>query len=281
MKLIAFLLAILLMLTPTAAAAPPGEANVPIIMYHSLYERPTNEWNIFPAAFEEDLRYLRENGYTTVFISDLIDFVREGAPLPPRPIVLTFDDGYYNNFSQGMPMLEAYDARIVLSVIGSSTDHWSEHQDETDERYGHLTWPQIAEMVASGRVELANHTQDLHKTKDGRKGCKMKTGEDFAAYSALLSADIGTLQNTIEQVTGARPQCFTYPFGAHCSKADEVLRELGFLVTLSCASGMNTLRAGDESTLWKLHRNNRTPDQSVEAILAKLLKGNGQLTVDS
>ena len=128
----------ILLLAPVFARAGdtqmPQEAQVPIIMYHSLLAKNTNEWNIFPEAFEKDLRYLSENGYTAVFISDLIDYVNEGKPLPEKPIVLTFDDGYYNNYSQGMPLLEQYDMKMVLSVIGSSSDHWTRHPDETDER---------------------------------------------------------------------------------------------------------------------------------------------------
>lgn len=273
MKLLLTILLLLALLAMPAGAAHPGEApalgeaKVPIIMYHSLFEKRTNEWNIFPGAFEQDLRYLHEQGYTTVLIADLIAFVQEGAPLPSKPIVLTFDDGYYNNYSHGLPLLERYDARIVLSVIGSSTEHWTQHSGETSERYGHLTWPQIEQMHASGRVEFANHTWALHKSEGGRKGCRAKDGEDMDEYRALITADLGGLQERLAEITGVPPRCFTYPFGAHCPKADDALRELGFLVTLSCASGVNTLRVGDEATLWKLRRNNRTPDTSVREIL--------------
>jgi len=125
-------------------------------------------------------------------------------------------------------------------------------------------------MVAAGRVELANHTQDLHKTENGRKGCKMKQGEDFTAYENMLISDLETLQSRIEEMGAPRPVCFTYPFGSHCSSADEVLLKMGFKATLSCASGMNHLRVGEPDCLWKLRRNNRTPGTSVEEILAKL-----------
>ena len=264
------IIALLIFMPVDSRAGQEREAQVPIIMYHSLLAKNTNEWNIHPEAFERDLRYLSENGYTAVFISDLIAFVHEGRPLPEKPVVLTFDDGYYNNYSQGTPLLEKYDMKIVLSVIGASSDHWTKHAGETDERYGHLTWNHIAQMVATGRVELANHTQNLHKNENGRKGCRMKAGEDFGAYERLIIDDLGTLQASIERVCGVRPECFTYPFGSHCASADEVLARMGFKATLSCASGMNHLRVGDYGCLWKLKRSNRTPGTSVEEILANL-----------
>jgi len=276
MKRILILLAMLMLMrimpvySKGSGAQTPKEAHVPIIMYHSLMAKKTNDWNIFPDEFERDMKYLSENGYETVFISDLIRFVYEGAPLPDKPVVLTFDDGYYNNYTNVMPLLEKYDKKMVLSVIGSSSDHWTKHPEEKDERYGHLTWPQISEMVATERVELANHTQNLHKKEGGRKGCRRKDGEDYGAYEKMLMKDLEALQTRIEEVSGKRPQCFTYPFGSYCTTTDEVLRKMGFKVTLSCASGVNILLVGDKDALWKMKRNNRTPERSVEKILTEL-----------
>ncbi|MCL2579798.1 MAG: polysaccharide deacetylase family protein [Oscillospiraceae bacterium] len=268
-------LTLILVFTPVFSGAetarPDAESvSVPIIMYHSLLPQKTNEWNISPDAFAHDLRYLSENGYTTVFLSDLIAYVCQGVPLPEKPIVLTFDDGYYNNYSRGLPLLEEYNMKMVLAVIGTSSDHWTEHADEIDERYGHLTWPQIAEMSASGLVELANHTHNLHKNENGRKGCRKKEGEDPTAFAQMLTEDIEALQSRIEAASGERPLSFVYPFGAKCSHAEEVLRGMGFKVTLSCASGLNYLRVGDEDALFDMKRNNRTPDTTLAQILKKI-----------
>lgn len=270
----AILVAILLTITITpvkaSAKTTPGEVDVPIIMYHSLLDRTTNEWNISPSAFEDDLSYLSENGYTAVHISDIIAYAYYGAPLPPKPIVLSFDDGYYNNYSQGMPLLEKYDKKITLAIIGSNTDHWTKHPDETDERYGHLTWPQISEMTATGRVELANHTNSLHKNEGGRKGCRIIEGENPEDYRRIISDDLEVLQTRIEEMGIPRPECFVYPFGAYCNQADEVLASMGFKATLSCEEGMNHLSVGDTSSLWRLKRSNRTPENSIQEILAGL-----------
>lgn len=259
-------------MTICARASENGTAQVPIIMYHSLLDKKTHQWNISPNAFEKDLKYLSENAYQAVFMSDLIAYVYEGAPLPENPIVLTFDDGYYNNYSYGLPLLEKYDMKMVLSVIGSNTDHWTEHEGETDERYGHLTWPQIAEMVGTGRIELANHTQNLHNNTTGRDGCCRKKGEDLQEYERLLTEDAETLQNKLEQISGKRPECFTYPFGSKSKESVDILKKLGFKATLSCASGVNNLRVGDPECLISLKRNNRTSTQPVEDILKKIEK---------
>lgn len=254
-----------------SASEPEYEpVRVPIIMYHSLLDKKTNQWNISPSAFEGDLKYLSDNGYQAVFISELITYVYEGVPLPEKPVVLTFDDGYYNNYSSGMPLLKKHGSKIVLSVIGSNTDHWTEHDDETSERYGHLTWPQIEEMAESGYVELANHTQNLHKNSNGRNGCCRKKSENLEEYERLMTEDLEILQDKLEEVSGIRPECFTYPFGSKCEESVDILKKLGFKATLSCASGINRLSVGNPECLVYMKRNNRTPEQSVEFILKKI-----------
>jgi len=253
-----------------ASAQEPETVQVPIIMYHSLLDKKTNQWNISPDAFEKDLQYLSENGYHTVFISDLINYVYEGKTLPDKAIVLTFDDGYYNNYVSGMPLLEKYDMKMMLSVIGANTDLWTDHADEHDKRYGHLTWPQISEMMESGRVELANHTQKLHKNDNGRDGCCRKKSEDLSAYEKLLTEDVEALQARIQAICDVRPECFTYPFGSKCSEAADIINKLGFKATLSSTSGINRLCVDDPDCLLYMKRNNRTPKTSVEAILCEL-----------
>ena len=78
--------------------ATEKEIFVPSVMYHSLLKDPdrAGDYVVSPAVFEEDMRYLAEKGYETVFASDLIDFVEKGVPLPEKPVLVTFDDGYLN-----------------------------------------------------------------------------------------------------------------------------------------------------------------------------------------
>ena len=258
-------LILMICLALPVSAQEPKTASVPIIMYHSL-RNGGGDTSISPDAFEADLKYLAEAGYETVFISDLVSFVVDGVPLPEKAIVLTFDDGYYNNYSVGLPLAEKYDAKIVVSVIGKDTEIWSE-ADYVDEGGGHLTWTQICEMADSGRVEICNHTWDLHKICDGRKGCSIAKGEEPECYRGILSEDVSQLQQALQENCGLTPTVFTYPFGAYCCQTTEILKEMGFSATVLCFDGMDTLTQGDASCLYELHRYNRTPDRSVKAIL--------------
>jgi len=242
---------------------------VPIIMYHSLAGAGGSGTSIDGVQFEADLQYLQEHGYEAVTLSQLVDFVHHGDPLPEQPVVLTFDDGYWNNYSIGLPLAREYNMPFVLSVIGQDTEIWSVQWAE-NLRHGHVTWEQIREMADSGLVEIANHTWDLHKNEHGRKGAQIRSGESLEEYGSVLREDLGRLQEALYERTGIRPIGFVYPFGATCPEGTEVLREMGFLTTLSCYDGVNTLERGNPDCLYDLGRYNRSPDRSVEGIFRDL-----------
>ena len=141
---------------------------VPILMYHGVLEDSSRQgrYVISPQLLESDLAVLRDRGYTTVLLRDLIDYVDGHAPLPERPIVLTFDDGYYNNYLYAYPLLRRYGMRAVISPVVS----WSEKfslQDSDHAVWSHLTWDELREMADSGTVELASHTYDMHYCRAG------------------------------------------------------------------------------------------------------------------
>ena len=99
------------------ASEPDGVA-LPVIMYHSVLKDGARigKYVVSPDSFEHDLAFLKDNGYETVSISDLTDFVYEGKKLPEKPVMITFDDGYYNNLVYAAPLLEKYNMKAVISV---------------------------------------------------------------------------------------------------------------------------------------------------------------------
>jgi len=246
----------------------PERAEVPIIMYHSLAGMGKST-SISGEAFEADLRYLQDAGYQAVTLRNLADFVHHGVPLPERPVVLTFDDGYYNNYSIGFPLAVRYEMPIVISVIGKDTEIWSGIASK-DFKDGHVTWAEIRDMAESGFVEIANHTWDLHKHAGGRKGAAMRPGEDVEQYRAVLWEDLGRLQEALVEQSGVRPVGFVFPFGRLSPEATEILREMVFLASLSCRDGVNVLTRGAPLCLFELKRFERTPERSVREILEGL-----------
>lgn len=238
---------------PIFFAKENESATVVILMYHSLLKDPARhgKYVVSPDLFESDLKYLKEHGYSFVGMQELIDFVYSGAPLPKKSIVITFDDGYYNNYLYAYPLLEKYDAKMVISVIGKYTDLYD--GERPNAYYSHVTWDMINEMLASGRVEIGNHTYSMH-TNGERRGSKKIKGETDEHYSKILTEDIGKLQAEMFEHTGTYPSVYTYPFGAISNASFGIIADMGFLASLSCAEKPSTVTRGKPESLRCLGR---------------------------
>lgn len=258
---------------PTAAETSEndGRIPIPILMYHSVCESggKQSKFVVSAAAIEEDLKYISDNGYTTISSDELIAYVNDGTELPQKPIMLTFDDGYYNNYCYVYPLLKKYNAKAVISIIGKYTDLYSEGEKENP-LYSHITWDEAREMISSGLVEIQNHSYNSHTTDKGRNGTKKKSGESAEAYSSYFHNDIGKLQEEINANLGYYPQLFAYPFGSISNASYDILKEMGFKVTLSCEEKVNYPECGNAESLYMLGRYLRTDKRSAAKILSKI-----------
>ncbi len=260
--------------SPVPESLSAEQADVPILMYHKITRHGPSlgQLAITPNQFEEDLLFIEQEGYHTVTMTELIDFVHNGAPLPEKPIVLTFDDGDHSVYRYVYPLLKEYDMKAVVSVIGGITDAYT-NEGRTDITYPHMIWPQIREMSDSGLVEIQNHSYDLHGRKNGAQGILRRPGEAPDAYCRRLTEDVTHTQTRILEMTGRPANTFTYPFGAFDKEAAGILREDGFQATLICCKGVNRLTRGDPDCLFGLRRNIRPHNQSTSKVFSAFNPG--------
>lgn len=246
------------------------DISVPIIMYHSISEEPDDgeDYLISKAAFEEDMNYLIENGYESVFISDLVSYVEDGVQLPEKPVVITFDDGFLNNMSYAYPFMEERGMKGVISVVGKYVEKAVE-EDEHNPGYSNLTWDEITELSQSGTFEIGNHTYDMH-TLGERRGCKIKYGETFEEYRNALYDDVYKLQEMIRENCGITPEVFAYPYGFISDESVYILHEMGFKALLSCYEEPNYINR-NPACLTILNRYNRSGKYSTEEFMEKAL----------
>lgn len=246
--------------------------SLPIIMYHSILKdtNRSNKYTITPSTLESDLEYIYNHGYTTITMSDLISYVYNDTPLPKNPIIITFDDGYYNNLGYAVPLLEKYNMKAVVSIVGKYTDTYTT-SDEANLNYSYLRWKDVKQLMDSGVIEFQNHTYNLHSNTSGRIGCSKKSFESLETYEQLLSNDIQKLQQEFEQNVGYTPTTFTYPFGSISKASFPIIKKLGFKASLSCASGINYITKNPDC-LYCLKRNNRPSGITSETFFDKILK---------
>jgi peptidoglycan/xylan/chitin deacetylase (PgdA/CDA1 family) len=125
--------------------AQAGPIHVPILLYHHVAVHQ-GRWYVSPQKLEDELRYLSENGYHTISMAAYLDAAAHGAALPEKSVVLTFDDGYRDNYDTAFPLLKKYGMTgtffIVTGLVGYPA---------------YMTWDQIAEMHRAG-MEIGAHT---------------------------------------------------------------------------------------------------------------------------
>jgi len=133
---------------PTPWPTPDGQTRtvrVPILMYHYINTPPPNadairrDLSVPPERFREHLAYLKSQGYQTITLHDLVYALTRGTPLPPKPIILTFDDGYEDNYTNAFPILQEFGYIGTFFIITNNPDTG---------RPGYMSWDQLREMYA-------------------------------------------------------------------------------------------------------------------------------------
>lgn len=235
----------------------PEEYDLPIIMYHSVLQKGGTAYTISADMLESDFKYIKEKGYNTVTVNEVIAFTEGKGTLPEKPIMLTFDDGYYNNFVYVIPLLEKYDFKCVTAIVGSFSNSKDNREGKKQSlSYSHMNKYQIKEAVKSGRVEIQHHSYSLHSYGKARKGMRINKGESYEDYKEMLVKDTLKLNEWLFENCEVTPTAYFYPFGAWCKEGYEILKELGFKATLGVEAGLNRIKVGIE--LKNLYRYNRT-----------------------
>ena len=249
----------------------PTEIQLSIVMYHTILNSRRGTFIISEQQLEEDLQSYAEAGYETVFPSEIINFVKGRGVLPNKPLLITFDDGFYNNLYYAAPLFKKYNAKGLVNIIGVHSEYASVSGDNSKANYSHLTWKQINELIDTGLFEIGNHTYDLHN-QCPRYGVGQKSGESKTAYRRAIEKDVMKLQDLLQRECGITPLVFAYPFGKFSPTAQETLIDNGFEMLLTCTEKNNRLIQGDISCLYALNRFNRDSKYSSKQFVEKIAK---------
>lgn len=254
---------------PTSAQVE--EIKLPIIMYHGILKDTSRsgKYVVTPNTLKQDLEYISSKGYTTITMKNLIGYAYDDEPLPQKPIIITFDDGDYNNYGYAVPILKELNMKAVFSIVGEYTDRYSK-TGETNLNYSYMRWEDIKNAMEEGIIEFQNHSYALHSNTKGRNGSMKKIGESLEEYQKMLTSDLMKLQNEFKENTNYVPNTYTYPFGAISKESINIIKEIGFKASLSCSSGVNIITK-DKNCLYLLKRNNRASGISREKFFEKLL----------
>ncbi len=229
------------------------------ICWHDLEESDPDQTylGVTSRRLVEQLTWLKANGYIAVTIDQILAARDGGAKLPPRAILLTFDDGYRSFYTQAFPVLKAMNLPCVLAVVTGwlhpPAGSMVTYGDVPTSRAHFLGWEELREIAASGLVEIAAHTDDLHQgrpanpqgnlqpavsTRVWRDGRGYETDRE---YLERLRRDLRAISDTLRKQIGRRPRIMVWPYGAYTGSALRVAQEIGMPVSMTLEDGFGSV----------------------------------------
>jgi biofilm PGA synthesis lipoprotein PgaB len=259
--LIRILLATLLALA--AALATAADARFMALSYHEVLtdNEPATPTSVRASDLARQFAWLQANGYHPVSVDQILTARAGGPPLPPKAILLTFDDGFKDVYTRAFPLLKLFNYPAVIALVGQWMDvpygQMVDYDGEPVPRSKFLTWAQVREMQDSGLVEVASHSFGLHRgilanpqgnTQPAATTRLYANGhyEDDAAYLARLRFE---LRDSISKHTGKAPRIIVWPYGRSNLAAQEVAAQLGMPIGLTLIDGFND--AATPTAVWK------------------------------
>ncbi len=237
-----------------------------VIAYHDIRDDVVGDYDpdqyaLSTANLIDQFTWLRDNGFHPVSIDQIIAAQEENQHLPANAVLLTFDDGLASVYTRVYPLLKLFGYPAVVSIVTNwiETDDVVEYAGHELRRDGFLTREQILEMQASGLVEIASHSHDLHNGILGNPQGNLQpaaitrafdgaTYESDADYRRRIDTDLAHSVATIMDISGRKPRVITWPYGAHNELVESVAADHGLRISLTLGptsgSSERTVRLG-------------------------------------
>lgn len=202
-----------------------NDSLVPVLMYHSIDYEKGNELRVPKEKFKEQMKYLKDNGYTTLTFDELYSFLVNNKPIPEKSVVITFDDGYEDNYSNAYPILKEFGFNATIFIITNAIDN----------EKAFLTSAQLKEMEQNG-IDIESHTlahDELNKLPYDKQVETLKGAREF-----------------IEKKLDKKVKYIAYPFGKWNNDTIKALKETGYTMAFTTVGGWSNKSQG----IYTLHR---------------------------
>ena len=190
---------------------------IPTLMYHHVQDMEVAKGKnqasltVDTNTFRQQMKYLKDRGYRSAYMSDVLNFFDHGSPISPKSVLITFDDGYDDFASNAVPILREFGFVSTLFVPTGLMDN-----------PGYLSWKVVKDLATSGDVVFANHTWS-HR--------------NVGANRADVEREITTADLQLEERGLNSPKLFAYPYGLESTWGKEILGGLGYKLAFSTRPG--------------------------------------------
>ena len=213
---------------PTETGFEPIKG-IPVLMYHKVSPDTRTGGlglRVPPEDFDWEMQYLKKNNYHTVSLGNVLDYFQSGKALPQKPIVITFDDGYKDNYQYAYPILKKYDYTatvfVVTSIIGKTNEFDVKKHLQPENKM--MDWSEI-KSLATGGITIGSHTlTHPHLTQISQTEARQEIMES---------------KNVLEKGLGKEVQFFCYPYGDNNDTVAKMVKEIGYRAAVTTQLGIN------------------------------------------
>jgi len=186
--------------------------SIPVLYYHSIDYEKGNELRIPKEKFREQMKYLKDTGYTTLTLNELYNFLAYNKPVPDKSVVITFDDGYKDNYENAFPILKEFGFRATVFMITSSINN--------DKNF--LTSSQLKQMDSYG-IDIESHTVNHNKLDGLTCDKQIQTLKDSKEF--------------LEKLLNKKIKYIAYPYGKWNENAIKALKTEGYSMSFTTVGG--------------------------------------------
>jgi peptidoglycan/xylan/chitin deacetylase (PgdA/CDA1 family) len=203
-------------------AAAGGKSSIPIFCYHRVTTNPSSEYDLTPAQLEANFKYFKTNGYQPITVAQFLEYQKQPALFPAKPIVLTFDDGTKSHYTAALPLLKKYGFKATFYIFPNATrgnkSRW-------------LSWEEIGEISQAG-MDIGSHALS-HPYLTAR--AKLDEGQ----YQAWLEKEVRQSKQTLEEHLKIQVKTLAYPFGLYDRQVELTAIKAGYAGMLNINPGPN------------------------------------------
>jgi len=195
---------------------------VPILSYHRFADNCDSPLCLPARVFDQQMKYLKENGYRVISLGELHEFLKYRNSLPKRSVVISIDDGYRSVYNIAWPILKKYDFRATLFI----------YTDFVGVSKNAIAWDQLREMKKSG-FEIGAHTMshcDL---------TRQNKGEDTEAYMSRIEKELSMSKQIIDKKLNQNTVFLAFPYGRYDQSVLDMCKRLGYKIAVSVKRGSN------------------------------------------
>ena len=203
-----------------------GYRTLPILCYHQFTKnaQASHQLELSAKTFEQQIRYLVDNGYALLSFADVQAILQQSQPIPDRAVVITIDDGYRSVYDVAWPILRKYQANATLFIytdfIGAPAA---------------LSWQQLQEMATTGQIEVQSHA------KSHTSLSRQPEDKNYTSYKARVRQELRGSNEAFRKHFGEAPDYLSYPYGNSSDIAASITKEEGIQLAATVARGENTV----------------------------------------